>query len=132
MPYVEANFRTLNGPATRAMAGLSMGGAHTIRHGLTHPELFGYVGVFSMGLSAGEEVAAYEAQHDAALRRGAGELRHVYYAMGKDDFLYNRVAPTRAMLDKYGIRYTYNESEGGHTWINWRDYLADFTPRLFR
>src|SRR3712207_4491036 len=48
IPYVEANFRTLDGPANRAMAGLSMGGAHTIRNGLTHPELFGYVGVFSM------------------------------------------------------------------------------------
>jgi enterochelin esterase-like enzyme len=132
IPYVEANFRTLNGPATRAMAGLSMGGAHTIRHGLTHPELFGYIGIFSMGLSSGEEVTGYEAQNDAALRRGAGEFRLVYYAIGKDDFLYNRVAPTRAMLDKYGIRHTYNESAGGHTWINWREYLADFAPRLFR
>lgn len=132
MPYVEANFRTLNTPATRAMAGLSMGGAHTIRNGLTHPELFGHIGIFSMGLSAGDEVAAYEAQNEAALRRGASEFRVVYFAMGKDDFLYNRVAPTRAMLDKHGIRYTYNESAGGHTWINWRDYLADFAPRLFR
>src|SRR5690606_35877116 len=68
MPYVEANFRTLNGPSTRAMAGLSMGGAHTIRHGLTHPELFGYIGIFSMGLSEGEDVAAYQTQNEAALR----------------------------------------------------------------
>jgi enterochelin esterase family protein len=132
IPFVESNFRTLNGPATRAMAGLSMGGAHTIRYGLTHPELFGYVGVFSMGLSAGEEVTAYEAQNEAALRRGASDFKLVYYAIVKDDFLYNRVAPTRAVLDKYGIRHVYNESDGGHTWINWRNYLADFTPRLFR
>ena len=132
VPFVESTFRTLDGPANRAMAGLSMGGAHTIRYGLTHPELFGYVGVFSMGLSAGDEVTSYEAQNDAALRRGAGEFKLVYYAIGKDDFLYNRVAPTRALLDKYGIRHTYNESDGGHTWINWRNYLADFAPRLFR
>jgi enterochelin esterase-like enzyme len=132
IPYVEANFRTLNTPATRAMAGLSMGGAHTIRNGLTRPELFGYIGIFSMGLANEDEVAAYQAQHDAALRRGAQDFRLVYYAMGKTDFLYNRVAPTRAMLDRYGIQHIYNETEGGHTWINWRDYLADFTPRLFR
>ena len=56
----------------------------------------------------------------------------VYYAMGKDDFLYGTVAPTRAMLDKYGIAHVYNETAGGHTWINWRRYLADFAPRLFR
>ena len=24
------------------------------------------------------------------------------------------------------------ESEGGHTWINWRLYLRDFTQLLFR
>ena len=132
IPYVEANFRTLNVPASRAMAGLSMGGAHTIRHGLTHPELFGYIGIFSMGLNAGNEVTGYEAENAAALARAARETRLVYFAMGKDDFLYNRVAPTRAMLDKAGIRHTYNETDGGHTWINWRNYLADFTPKLFR
>lgn len=132
LPHVEANYRTLGGPAARAMAGLSMGGAHTLRHGLTHPELFGYVGVFSMGLMNAEQVASYEAQNQAALRRGARELRLVYYAMGKDDFLYGSVAPTRALLDRYGIRHVYNESGGGHTWTNWRHYLADLAPRLFR
>ena len=40
--------------------------------------------------------------------------------------------PTRGILDKYGIRHVYNESAGGHTWINWRRYLADFAPRLFK
>jgi len=135
MPYVEGRFRTINTPDARAMAGLSMGGAHTIRNGLTHPELFHSIGIFSMGLGMGgdaKQVADYEAANDAALKRGAKEFRLVYYAMGKDDFLHGTVAPTRAMLDKYGIRYTYNESPGGHTWINWRRYLNDFAPRLFK
>jgi hypothetical protein len=30
------------------------------------------------------------------------------------------------------VKHVYNESAGGHTWMNWRDYLADFAPRLFR
>ena len=68
----------------------------------------------------------------SALRRAARETRLVYFAMGKDDFLYARVAPTRALFDRVGIRHTYNESGGGHTWINWRNYLADFAPKLFR
>lgn len=132
IPYIEANFRTLNDPGTRAMAGLSMGGAHTLRHGLTRPELFGYLGVFSMGLAEGEDVSGYAAQHEAALRRAADELRLLYFAMGTDDFLYDRVAPTRALFDQYGIEHLYNETDGGHTWINWRRYLADFLPRLFQ
>jgi len=135
MPYVEANFRTVNAPAARAMAGLSMGGAHTIRNGLTHPELFNYIGIFSMGLGmqpGSNDVANYEQANDAALKRDAKDLKLVYYAMGKDDFLHGTVAPTRGILDKYGIKHIYNESEGGHTWINWRRYLADFAPRLFK
>ena len=134
IPYVDANFRTLASQENRAMAGLSMGGSHTLRFGLTHPELFDHIGIFSMGLGlqGNNDVTAYETANAVALGKAAQDLDLVYYAMGKDDFLYNTVAPTRALLDKHGIRHVYNESGGGHTWINWRRYLADFAPRLFR
>ena len=135
IPTIEANFRTLNTADSRAMAGLSMGGAHTIQNGLTHPELFHSVGIFSMGLGLGgnaDQVTQYEQAHDAALKRDATDMKLVYYAIGRDDFLYGTVAPTRGIFDKYGIRHVFNESDGGHTWINWRRYLADFAPRLFR
>ncbi len=134
IPLVDRTFRTLADQPNRAMAGLSMGGSHTLRFGLTHPELFDHIGIFSMGLGVqgNNDVSAYESANDAALKTAAQELDLVYYAMGQDDFLYNTVAPTRAMLDKYGIDHVYNESDGGHTWINWRRYLADFAPRLFR
>jgi enterochelin esterase family protein len=134
IPYVDGNFRTLADQPDRAMAGLSMGGSHTIRYGLTHPELFDYIGIFSMGLGmqGPADVTAYETANDAALKTAAKDLDLVYYAMGKDDFLYGTVAPTRAMFAKYGIHDVYNESGGGHTWINWRRYLTDFAPRLFR
>ena len=135
IPYVDSHFRTVESADARAMAGLSMGGSHTIRYGLTRPELFNWVGVFSMGLGINndlDQVAKYQQANDAALKRSAEEMKLVYYAMGTDDFLYGTVAPTRAIFDKYGIDHVYNESAGGHTWINWRRYLADFAPRLFR
>lgn len=134
IPAIEKNFRTLDRPASRAMAGLSMGGAHTLQFGLTHPEAFHYVGIFSMGLGMGgnqEDVARYEQANADALARSARDMKLVYYAMGKDDFLYGTVAPTRAMLDRQKIRHVYSETGGGHTWINWRRYLADLLPRLF-
>ncbi|MEN9705097.1 MAG: hypothetical protein RLZZ393_976 [Pseudomonadota bacterium] len=135
IPLVDRDFRTIAKPESRAMAGLSMGGSHTIRFGLPHSDLFRYIGIFSMGLGMQgreAEVARYETANDAALKRSAKDLKLVYYAMGKDDFLYGTVAPTRAMLDRQGIKHVYNESTGGHTWINWRRYLDDFAPRLFR
>jgi enterochelin esterase family protein len=134
IPLVDRDFRTIARPRSRAMAGLSMGGSHTIRYGLTHPELFNYIGIFSMGLGMNNnqaEVASYARDNASALARSAKQLKLVYYAIGRDDFLYGTSAPTRGMLDQQGIKYVYNESGGGHTWINWRRYLNDFLPRLF-
>ena len=74
----------------------------------------------------------YVEEHSLALHRAASDLDLVYYAMGTDDFLYGTVAPTRAMLNDQNIDHVYNETDGGHTWINWRRYLRDFLPRLFR
>lgn len=136
IPYVDGNFRTLADADHRAMAGLSMGGAHTLNFGLPRPDLFGEVGIFSMGLGLGQnsaaDIAAFQQRHAAGLQARAARAEPVYYAMGSADFLYASAAPTRAMLDAQGIEYHYNESDGGHTWINWRRYLTDFLPRLFR
>jgi len=66
---------------------------------------------------------------NAALKKG---LRLFYFATGKDDFL---VSTTQASVDffkKHGFTPVYRSTEGGHTWINWRDYLADFAPQLFK
>lgn len=134
IPFVDQSYRTQAAPTSRAMAGLSMGGAHTLQFGLTRPDLFRYVGIFSMGLGvrSPSEVADYEVANADALKRAASQMRLVYYAIGKDDFLYATVAPTRRVMDKSGIRYRYRETEGGHSWINWRRYWLDFAPLLFR
>ncbi len=132
IPHIDANFRTVADVDHRAMAGLSMGGSHTLRFGLTRPDRFSHIGIFSMGLGMGpDDVSNYTTANADMLRRSAEELDLVYYAMGTDDFLYGTVEPTRAMLDEYGVEHIYNETDGGHTWINWRRYLADFLPRLF-
>ena len=42
---------------------------------------------------------------------------------------------TRSTVDLfkgYGFTPIYQETDGGHTWINWRDYLSRFAPQLFR
>lgn len=132
IPYVDTHFRTRAKPVDRAMAGLSMGGAHTLNFGLPHPEIFGSIGVFSIGLTAGEPAAAYVARNDAALKQRAAAHSLVFYAFGKDDFLFAMAAPTRKILDDYKIAYSYRESDGGHTWVNWRVYLNEFAPLLFR
>jgi len=135
IPWIDAHFRTVASADARAMAGFSMGGMHTIRFGLTRPDLFHAIGIFSMGLGMNghtTQVETFEQAHDAALKEDARVLKPLYLAIGSDDPFRSVVAPTRAMFAKYGIPFVFHESGGGHTFINWRRCLADFAPRLFR
>lgn len=135
IPLIDRTYRSMARPEMRAMAGLSMGGAHTLNFGLPRSDLFRAVGIFSMGLGVQDakvETAGYEGANESGLRMAARDMKLVWYGMGKDDFLYATVVPTRAMLDKYKIRYDYVETTGGHSWDNWRAYLNQFAPKLFR
>ena len=66
---------------------------------------------------------------DARLKKG---LRLFWFATGKDDFLIGTTQSTVAMFKQHGFAPEYVESAGGHTWINWREYLTAFAPKLFQ
>ena len=134
IPYVERNYRVLPGRASRAIAGLSMGGWQTLNIGLTNLDKFSQLGVFSSGLLRDGEVGTFEQNNAAMLRdpKTNGRIGLLWIAIGKDDFLMSRNKATLALFDRYGIRYAYKETEGGHTWPNWRAYLSEFAPLLFR
>ena len=55
-----------------------------------------------------------------------------WIGIGKTDFLYQANKDYRKLLDEKGYKYTYRESDGGHIWRNWRIYLSEFTPLLFK
>jgi enterochelin esterase-like enzyme len=142
MPYVESLYRVQADRAHRALAGLSMGGGQTLEIGLSRLDDFAYLGVFSAGVfgitgrgpGAGEAGPSFEERHraaldDAAMKKG---LKLFWFATGKDDFLVETSRATVEMLKKHGFDVVYEESAGGHTWLNWRDYLAEFAPQLFR
>ncbi len=145
MPYVEKNYRVRRGRGDRAIAGLSMGGMQTLNVAMAHLDKFAYVGVYSSGVFSlgprrpGAAPAAapppdWEKPRlamldNAALKKG---LKLLWFATGKDDFLLNTTKATIEMLKKHGFAPEYEESSGGHTWVNWRNYLNEFAPRLFR
>jgi enterochelin esterase-like enzyme len=153
MPYVEKNYRVQTGRANTAIAGLSMGGSHTLHIAFPKLDTFAYIGVYSSGLigafpgqgrggrggaasTAPPPVTAseWETAHakmlgDPALKKG---LRLVWFATGKDDFLLNTTEATVDLLKKHGFDVVYKETDGGHTWINWRLYLNEFAPQLFQ
>ena len=150
MPYVERNYRVLTDRQHRAIAGLSMGGAQALNVSMSDLDKFAYVGVFSSGVfgSAPRPAAAtggaappppmpsqeWEQQRLAALDNASLKkgLKLLWFATGSEDFLMNTTKATIEMLKKHGFSPVFKESTGGHTWINWRNYLHEFAPQLFQ
>lgn len=130
--YVESNFRTLPSKKCRAIAGLSMGGFHTLYTFVNHSDLFDYVGLFSAGLNLqglDMTVPAYT-NLDAKLQQA--DYRIFWIGIGREDFLYDHNQALLRRMDGLGKPYEYVESSRGHLWSNWRQYLVQFTQKLFK
>jgi enterochelin esterase family protein len=137
VPFIEKNYRTLKGKDYRAIAGLSMGGAHTQTITNNNPGMFGYIGVFSMGLMnfgpQNQDAVKIGQERDTKIEALKNSGYKLYWVgVGKDDFLYQSVVDFRNLLDKHNFKYIYRESAGGHTWTNWRIYLSEFASMLFK
>ncbi|MDR0823481.1 MAG: esterase [Prevotella sp.] len=132
--FVESNYRAYTDRSGRAIAGLSMGGYHSLHISRYYPNTFDFVGLFSPAIIPNPSVNSrvyedIEGTLAAQIRNG---YQLYWIGIGKTDFLYDTVAEYRSKLDKLGAKYTYMESEGGHTWSNWRTYLSEFLPLLFK
>jgi enterochelin esterase family protein len=149
MPYVAKNYRVMTDRAHTALAGLSMGGGQTLNISMSHLDRFAYVGVFSAGVfSRGPRApltpgvttppptvpADWVEQRAAVLDNASLKpgLKLLWFGTGSDDRLLETTKVTVAMLKEHGFAPVFHESAGGHTWLNWRDYLYIFAPQLFQ
>lgn len=174
--YVDANYRTLADKDHRAIAGLSMGGLHTLYTSANNPSTFAYIGLFSAqttntlndhrinllggltenaqelmqklpflgkgklaskvenlsGKIKGGALDTYRDLDGKLDRQFSAGVKLYYIALGRDDFVKKLNDDFRKKLNKAGHPYLYNETDGGHTWENWRKYLIDFLPRIFQ
>jgi enterochelin esterase-like enzyme len=131
--FIENHYRVKADKANRAIAGLSMGGFHTMHISRYYPNTFDYIGLFSAALMPREDATGkVYANIDGTLKTQMNNGYKLYWiAIGKTDFLYKANVEYREKLDKMGMKYDYVESEGGHIWRNWRVYLTQFAPQLF-
>ena len=132
--FIDSRYRTIAKKQSRAICGLSMGGFHTLNLSINYPDLFNYSGMFSaaigvsdptvspMYLNFDSKLATYFAKKPALLWIGCGNT----------DFLYQANLDFMKKLDENGFKYTFMETEGGHIWKNWRIYLTEFVPLLFK
>ena len=123
VPFIEKNFRANPKPESRAIAGLSMGGGHTITASIMYPQMFDYICPLSAAGSATPEQIAN-------LKKAGVKL--YFLACGDADFLFQGSQELDKTLTAQGLDHIYFVSDGGHTWANWRLYLNTFAQKLFK
>ena len=135
VPFVEKNYRVLPGRENRALAGLSMGGGQTLRVVTSNPDQFAYVAVWSAGVNP-QTTADFEKRAAAFLEnadRVNKQLKLFSISCGeKDPLAFNGSKNLAEILKKRNVKHELHISAGGHTWINWRQYLRDYAQLLFR
>ena len=135
--FIEKTYRVKKDKDHRAIAGLSMGGFHSLFISINNPDMFGYVGLFSAAVDQQQTDPkgfpnVYVDRNAKIDRLFSKNPKLFWIGCGKTDFLYKNNADLRAYLDGKNHKYTYLETEGGHIWRNWRIYLSEFTPLLFK
>ena len=132
--FVDANYRTIAKKQGRAICGLSMGGFHTLYISLNYPDMFNYSGMFSaaIGVSEQQMTPLYD-NFDAKLATYFSKKPALLWiGCGNTDFLYKANIDFMAKMKEAGYPFEYMETEGGHIWRNWRIYLSEFVPLLFK
>ena len=133
IPFIEKTYPVLTDKWHRAMAGLSMGSYQTSIVTMSHPELFGYAGLFSGFMRAPWPSDA--PQPHLALAEKPEEFnaafRVFYRAMGTEDQFFDAFAKDDKWLEGKKLNIIRETFPGGHDWTVWRRCIRSFLPRLF-
>ncbi len=132
--FVDRTYRTKADKVHRAIAGLSMGGFHSKYISANYPGLFDYVGLFSAAVKPHVETDSemFSNENEKIDAQFAADPKLYWIGIGRDDFLFDENKIFRETLDSKSHRYSYFETPGGHIWKNWRIYLQNFLPLLFK
>jgi len=130
IPFVGSHYRVLGDRDHRAIAGLSMGGGESLEIGLSHPELFSYVGGFSAAVRPANFQQTFGGL-TAGLQTANHKLHLLWIGCGTDDSLLAANQDFSKFLDAANIQHVFRNSDGAHTWMVWRRYLNEFAPLLF-
>ncbi|MGP0021366.1 MAG: esterase [Candidatus Sulfotelmatobacter sp.] len=128
MPKVESEYRVTKDRDSRAIAGLSMGGAESLRVGLNGLDKFAWIGAFSAGGMPDE----FEKVFPGLDAKANQQIRLLWIACGTEDRLITPNRNLREWLKTKGVQHTDIETPGMHTWMVWRRNLAEFAGLLFR
>lgn len=136
IPFVERRYRVCRDRDHRAVAGLSMGSMQASMAAFTHPELFGWIGLFSGFMRNFIGVADVEDGHLAgalADPQRFNEENHLFFrAMGKQDAFFGFFMEEDQLCEDYRLKQVRRVYEGGHDWNVWRKCAHEFLQLLFQ
>ena len=127
MPFVEKNFRTKNNRESRAIGGFSRGGGQSLFTVYSNFDKFAYLASYSAYLTP-EVMDVYFPN----IKTDISQLKLMWFGVGTSDFLYQNVLDHQNYFDEKGIKYEKMFTEGGHTWMNARTYLAETLQKFFK
>ena len=132
--FVDKTYRTIPQKRSRAIGGLSMGGFHSKFISQNNPDMFNYIGLFSAAIGVTDaNVSPIYQDNEKKLATLFSKKPALYWiGIGNEDFLFQNNTDYRKFLDEHHYPYTYMETGGGHIWRNWRIYLTEFVPLLFK
>lgn len=132
--FIDSRYRTIAKKDSRAVCGLSMGGFHTLYLSLNYPELFGWSGMFSAAIGVSDpSVSSIYQDFDAKLAKYyAAKPKLLWIGCGNTDFLWQANLDFKKKLEDNGYKFSFMETDGGHIWKNWRIYLSEFVPLIFK
>jgi enterochelin esterase-like enzyme len=126
IPFIDKNFRTIANKDNRAIAGLSMGGGHTVQATNNNPGKFGWIAVFSAGAQDTPEFTA------ALTKVKEAGVKHYWVGAGTTDMALSGSQTLYKLAQKVGLKTSWHETPGGHFYLIWRVFLGDFGSLLFR
>jgi enterochelin esterase-like enzyme len=126
VPFIEKNYRVIADKNSRAIAGLSMGGGHTVQATNNNPGVFGWIGVWSAGNQDTPEFVS------ALTKLKAAGVKHYWVGVGTTDFALKGSETLYAAAKKAEINASYHTSPGAHFWFIWRQFLGEFGSIIFR
>jgi len=130
IPTVEAKYRVAPGRQNRAVAGLSMGGGHSLKIGLAHLDLFSSVASFSGAIPNDFEKRFADLVKDS--QGTNGKLKSLWIGCGEQDSLFGRSKSLSELLTKNQVKHVFRATPGVHNYTIWRKYLSEYTPLLFK
>jgi enterochelin esterase family protein len=126
VPFVDKTYRTLANRDNRAIAGLSMGGGHTVLATNNNPGVFGWIAVWSAG---GQDTPEFM---NALTKLRDSGVKHYYVGAGTTDFARTGSQTLYRLAQKAGLKTSWHETPGPHLYLIWRVFLGDFASMAFR